>query len=98
MESEGAFLWSPELNKLRIFYVPSVALKGASRTDRARGKPCPQGSVRCGAIRGAGDDRQKHQRYLRPVDRSSVEAGKYPVIRRNQRGRLGENHGEVKNL
>ena len=35
-------------------------------------------SMRYGAIRIAGDNRQKHQRYLRPVDRSSVEAGGSP--------------------
>lgn len=62
------------------------------------GQTVPKESMRYGAIHIAGDNRQKHQRYLRLVDRSSVEAGKNPVSRRNQRGRLGENHGEVRNL
>lgn len=80
---------------LRSFCRPR---KGNKPNGSGAGQTVPKGSMRYGAIRIAGDNRQKHQRYLRPVDRSSVEAGKNPVSRRNQRGRLGENHGEVKNL
>lgn len=80
---------------LRSFCRPR---KGNKPNGSGAGQTVPEESMRYGAIRIAGDNRQKHQRYLRPVDRSSVEAGKNPVSRRNQRGRLGENHGEVKNL
>ena len=33
------------------------------------GQTVPKGSVRFGAIRAAGNDRQKHQKYLRSVER-----------------------------
>ena len=80
---------------LRSFCRPR---KGNKPNGSGAGQTVPKESMQYGAIHIAGDNRQKHQRYLRPVDRSSVEAGKNPVSRRNQRGRLGENHGEVKNL
>ena len=80
---------------LRSFCRPR---KGNEPNGSGAGQTVLKESMRYGAIHIAGDNRQKHQRYLRPVDRSSVEAGKNPVSRRNQRGRLGENHGEVRNL
>lgn len=60
---------------LRSFCRPR---KGNKPNGSGAGQTVPEESMRYGAIRIAGDNRQKHQRYLHPVDRSSVEAGKNP--------------------
>ncbi len=60
---------------LRSFCRPR---KGNKPNGSGAGQTVPEESMRYGTIRIAGDNRQKHQRYLRPVDRSSVEAGKNP--------------------
>ena len=60
MKVRGLFLWSPKLNKLRIFYVPSAVPERGKPNGSGAGQTVPKGSMRYGAIRIAGNDRQKH--------------------------------------
>ena len=77
------------------FLLPSS--NGASQTDRARGKPCRKNPCDTAqSISRAMTSRSIKDTCVRSIGRA-LKRG-IPVSRRNQRGRLGENHGEVKNL